>query len=114
MARKRNRLTASQKAEIVSTFYGINPRTLDVESVSVTRDGHMTKWGKGGLMHTHYSAHGNPHKVEISIVYGLIDMFEVHPLFENQENVKQKLAALKQKGAQMRAEKEGAEINEEK
>jgi hypothetical protein len=40
---KRRRMTAREKGETVAIFYGINPRTLEVESVYVTRDGHMTK-----------------------------------------------------------------------
>jgi hypothetical protein len=52
--------------ETVAIFYGINPRTLEVESVYVTRDGHMTKhrtYNGEPTIHDHYSVHGNSHEV---------------------------------------------------
>lgn len=63
----------------------------------------MSKHGKYGVHH-HYSAHGNSHREEIRIVYELVDMFEVHPQFDNREDTKLRVEMLNKKVEQMREE----------
>jgi hypothetical protein len=106
---RRGRTTNQAKNETVAIYHGINPRTFEVETVYVTRDGHMTKYGKDLDAYTHYSAHGNLHEVEIRIVFELRDMFWVHPQFSNEASTRERLEELKAKATQMRAEKEANE-----
>lgn len=107
MVRKR-RLTVSEKSETVAVFYGINPRSFEVDTVFVTRDGHMTKYGKGGFAHDHYNEHGNMHETEIKIVYGLTDLFNVRPELLNSELTKQQLENLRTRAEKMRSERDTA------
>jgi hypothetical protein len=94
------RLTRAQREEIVSTFYGINSDTCEVETVAVTRGGKL-------LRHTDLSSciltPGRQVRTEIRLMYGLTDLIEVHPQFQDTEHVKQQLDELKTKAAQMRA-----------
>src|SRR5438067_262848 len=94
-----NRLTRAQREEIVSTFHGINPANCEVETVAVTRG--------EKLRHTNLSTHavtpGRQVRTEIRLIYGLIDLIEVHPQFQDTEHVKQQLDTLKTKAAEMRS-----------
>ena len=77
--------------------------------MSVTRDGHMTKYRKDGTSYPHYSSHGNRHEVEVSIVFQLHDMSSVSPRFANDPSTRRKIEALEAKAAQMRAAKAAKE-----
>jgi hypothetical protein len=90
----------------LSTFYGINPKTFRVESVSVTRGGTLRKWGPDATFATHHLAHGRQAKSEIIIVWGLTDLIEIYPQLDDSESTKQKLAELKAKAEAKRAEHE--------
>jgi hypothetical protein len=93
------RLTRTQKEEIVSTFYGINPKTCKVESVSVTRGGKLQDMN----LYSHALLPGRQPRTEIRLVYGLADLFEVYPHFQDTEYMNQKVEELKTKAAEMRA-----------
>ena len=84
----------------VSTFYGINPKTLQIESVDLMRGRTLVKHGPLG-MHTHPIPAGRSPRGEVIGVYGLDDVIEVpfsmscldHPEVES----------LKEKAATMRS-----------
>jgi hypothetical protein len=73
------RLTKRQKEETISTFFGINPKTFNVEMVSLTRGGTLRKWGPDATFVTHAILHGRQPKSEIITVWGLTDLIETYP-----------------------------------
>jgi len=70
--------TKAYKNEVWEVFYGINPKTFEVESVSKSRGGVLTRWGKEGV-HTHPILTGRQARNEVVIVYGLTDIFVSRP-----------------------------------
>ena len=101
-----SRLTNQQKAEIVSTFYGINHKTLQIDRVSVTRGGMLHRSGKGVLSHSHVVHTGETPRSEIRIVYELTDLIEIPSLLWAADSSKQQIAELEEKAARMRAERD--------
>jgi hypothetical protein len=99
------RLTKKEQEQIESVFYGIDPETFEVSSVSVTRGGILRRWHKSGTCHTHTIGPGRQARTEIVVLYGLTDLFEVFPQYENADNTKNKIEELKVKIAAMRAKK---------
>jgi hypothetical protein len=95
------RLTKQQQREIVSEFYGINLKTYEVESVSLTRGGMLTKWGKDATYIEHPVA-GRQARTEVVIVFGLSEIFEVTQ-FDDREYTKRKVAELQAKADTMKA-----------
>ena len=51
------RLTRRGGEEIIETLYGINPKTFEVETVSLNRGGELRKLGKDVEPRTHHVAH---------------------------------------------------------
>lgn len=102
MARK----TRRQQEEIINEIYGINSKTFEVESISVTRGGTMTRYGKDGGFYTHHIEHGRPARGEAGIVFGLVELVDVHPLYAGAEQRKIITERLKVKAAEMKAESE--------
>jgi hypothetical protein len=100
------RLTRKQEEETVSTFYGINPKTFRVESVSLTRGGKLRKWGPDATFATHHLAHGRQAITEIIIVWGLTDLIEIYPRLEDSESTRKKLEELRAIAEAKRAEHE--------
>jgi hypothetical protein len=94
------RLTRAQREEIVSTFHGINSDSYQVETVGLTRGGRLLRHSD---LSTYALTPGRQVRTEIRLVYGLSDLIEVHPQFQDTEHVKQQLEELKTKAAQMRA-----------
>jgi hypothetical protein len=100
------RLTKRQQDETVSVFYGLNPRTLEVDTVYVTRGGDLTKWTKAGNTHTHHNSHHpNDPRTEIIIVYELTDLIETSPELTNDKHTKLQLAELEAKAAFLRTQR---------
>lgn len=97
------RLTSRQKREIVSTFYGINPKTLQVDSVSLTREGRLSRHGIGVPYHTHLIRQGETPRSEIAIVYELQHVIEIPTLLWNDEDSKRRVDELRARAAAMRA-----------
>ena len=93
--------TKAYKNEVWEVFYGINPKTFEVESVSKSRGGVLTRWGKEGV-HTHPILTGRQARNEVVLVYGLTDIFVVNPHFENQESTRKRIEELKAKAAEMK------------
>jgi len=108
--RRTKKLTSRQKQEIISTFYGINPRTLQVDSVSVTREGRLSRRGIGVTFHTHLIHQGETPRSEIGIVYELDHLIEIPTLLCNDDSSKRRLDELRARAAAMRSEREAEKI----
>ena len=67
--------------ELVQEFYGINPGTIKVDSVAVTRSGKLWQWTDRG-----YQLHqlqGSDVLAEILALTGLIELVDLHPKTPN-------------------------------
>jgi len=104
------RLTNRQKQEIFSTCYGINPKTLQVDSVSVTKDGRLFRHGIGVPYHIHLIPKGATAQSEIAIVYELEDVIEIPMLLWNNDHHKTRVDELRARAAAMRAERDTGKI----
>jgi len=104
MVRKRRQ----NQEEIVETFFGINPETFEVESVSRTRGGTLSRWGKGGSYYTHHIEHGRAAQSEVGIVFGLTDIFSVPEILINSEDIKKRVQELEAKAAEKKRQAEEA------
>src|SRR5262249_32889231 len=100
------RMTRRERDEVVSTFYGINRETFEVECVYVTRGRELQKWGKDATCHSHHTL-GRLPRTEIVVVYGLTELIEF-PLIHDKEERERKVQALEAKAAKMRADFEAA------
>ena len=101
-----SRLSKQQKEEFVSTFYGINHDTLQVDRVSVTQGGMLYRSGQGVPNHHHPIATGETPQTEIRIVYRLSDLIEIPSHLRADEYSKRRVAELEAKAAQMREERD--------
>ena len=98
--------TKAWKQEIIRTYYGVNRKTFDVENVTETRGGTLTKWMKDGMPLTSATRPGSPTRSEIVTVFGLTDIIEVSPQFEDQQSTKQRVDDLRAKAAKLKQERE--------
>ena len=67
--------------ELVQEFYGINPGTLKVDNVAITRSGKLSQWTDRG-----YQIHqlqGSDVLAEILALTGLIELVGLHPKTPN-------------------------------
>ena len=67
--------------ELVQEFYGINPGTLKVDNVAITRSGKLSQWTDCG-----YQIHqlqGGDVLSEILALTGLIELVDLHPKTPN-------------------------------
>src|SRR5258708_6630626 len=101
MARK----TRANQEEIVTVFYGINPKDWAVDRISATRGGKLSRY-KGGHVYSHQTHSGYAVESEVRIVFELEDIFSTTPLFENSDYVKDKRGQLQAKADRMRVERE--------
>jgi hypothetical protein len=99
------RLTRPGGEEIIETLYGINPKTFEVETVSLNRGGELRKSGKDVEPRTHYVAHARDPKSEVRIAFGLTNVFSVPQALVEQESTKRRVEELRKKAAEMRAGK---------
>jgi hypothetical protein len=111
MGRNMARLTKRQKDEIITVFFGIDPESLDVVRVSLTRGGTLTRWSRGGHFHQHYVSPPRRAQDEVHIVYSLTDIIAVPVQFENSEMYKSRMDALAAKAKQMKEEKGAYQAN---
>jgi len=102
------RLTNEQKQAIVLTFYGINPRTLQVDSVSMTRDRKLTRYGIGVPTRTQIIPDGVTPKSEVVTVFELSDIVEVAAHLSNEEFFKRQIEGLEARAKVMRAERDAS------
>jgi hypothetical protein len=96
------RLTKHQEGEIVEMFYGINPKTFEVDRVSLTRGGTLSRWNKNGN-YSHPVFKGRDARAEVIIVFGLTDIHSVSQVSFGSEYEKRILEELKTKAAEMKA-----------
>jgi hypothetical protein len=69
--------SAEYRAEHIATFYGINPQSHDVETVTLTRGMTLTRF-RGDKYPTSYKIrHGRPAAGQIAAVFGLTDIIRV-------------------------------------
>ena len=97
------RRTKYQHEETITTFYGINPTTFEVERVSLTRGRTLKKWTKDAAFMTHPIPPGRQPKNEIVIMWGLTELIEVLPHESYSEGTKRKVDELRAKAKEMRA-----------
>jgi hypothetical protein len=110
MARK----TRRENEEIVETYFGINPKTFEVQTVSRTRGGTLTKWNSDAVPYSHHIEHGRNAQSEVRIVFGLTDIFGVPEVLVDSENTKKRVEELEVKAAEMRRQAEEAAAKKEK
>lgn len=99
------RLTSREGVEIIETLYGINPKTFDVETVSLNRGGELRKLGKDVEPRTHRMAHARDPKAEVRIAFGLTNVFSVPQALVDQEVTKRRVEELWKRAAEMKAGK---------
>jgi hypothetical protein len=92
--------------EYITNYYGINPKTFEVESVSETRGGLLSKWSKDGDLKTHQINHGRRGRSEVHVAWGLLEIKEAATQFDTNENTKRITDELERKAATMKAEAE--------
>jgi hypothetical protein len=96
-------LTNRQKAQVIRHYYGINPKTFQVECVSETRGGRLSVWRNGQLM-TH-GLGGKDGRSECAIAFDLSDIEMVVVLAgATSEHEKSIITQLKTKAAKMKKE----------
>ena len=95
------RLTKQQSQEIIGVFYGIN-REYEVERVSLTRGGTLSRWNKNGV-YSHPTAGRDP-RTEVIVVFDLSDIVEVHQFSFGTEHEDKVVAEIKAKAAAKKAE----------
>lgn len=96
--------TKQSDDEIIEAFYGINLSTFEVERVSLTRGGTLSKSTKDGGSFQYRIEHGRQARNEVTIVFNLTDIFPVYPQFENKDDTNRRTAELEAKAAQMKAD----------
>jgi len=96
-------LTKRQQDQIFSTFYGINRKTFEIESVYLTQGGTLTSWGRDGSLTTLPVSYGRRARDEVVIAFELTEIFETYAELESAENTKLRVAALQQKADAMKA-----------
>lgn len=72
-----NMTSAQLKAEITTTFYGINPATQMVDRVSLTRGQVLTLWREGRQPSSYRIKRGRPPQAEVLRVFGLVDIVRI-------------------------------------
>jgi hypothetical protein len=97
------RRTKRENEETVEIFYGINPRTFEVDSVFLTRGGTLRKHGRDLATATHHILHGRDARTEIIIVWHLTDLVSFAPAMSGGEFAKEQLAELRLKADEMKA-----------
>src|ERR1019366_4709899 len=70
--------TKQSDDEIIEAFYGINLSTFEVERVSLTRGGTLSKSTKDGGSFQYRIEHGRQARNEVTIVFNLTDIFPVY------------------------------------
>ncbi len=67
------------RAELVNTFFGIDPVSLLVDTVTVSRGGTLTRSGAGKTPISYRIKGGKPARAEVSRVFGLTDLVAIAP-----------------------------------
>src|SRR6516225_7310426 len=89
--------TRPSKDEITSIIFGINPRTFEIESLSRTRAGKLTRSGSADRQsYTHQIEHGRDAGGEATTVFRLLDG----------ELTKRRLKQMQKKASKMKSKAE--------
>ena len=96
--------TPAGEYEIIRVYYGINPQNYEIERVSQTRGGTLTKWHKE-ISHTHPVPRGCDPRNEVATLYGLRHIYETTLSLDAISDDTQYIA-LKAKAVQMKADAE--------
>jgi hypothetical protein len=100
------RLTEHEQGLTVETFYGINPTTFEIESVSLTKGGVLRKHGRDMQFHEHALLDGHSPQTEIVIVWHLRELISFPEGIFSEEEKARSLGELKAKAAKMKEENE--------
>lgn len=95
--------TKAYRDEITTFYYGIDPKTFKVRSVSQTREGKLSMDTDAGFPFTHTYRPGDA-KAEIALVFKLIDVVAMPVVLDDSNSTR--LADLREKAAVMKAEHE--------
>ena len=87
-----------------STFYGINPKTMQIEGVSVINGKTISKWN-GERYVEHTLVKGIEPRDQIARIFGLVELVEVTPADEVLGKTNAVLLALNEKRSPSSAEK---------
>ena len=72
--------------EIVTEFYGIDPATLKVDNVAITRSGKISHWtSKRG--YAYHSMTGPDARTEVIRIFGWVGLTELHPQTPNDKRL---------------------------
>lgn len=99
-------LTSRQKEEIISTSCGINHDRCQVDRLSLTGAGTLTRSGIGLPTYRHSIHTGETPQAEIWTVFHLTDLIEIPSHLWADEYSKRRIAVLEAKAQRMRAERE--------
>ena len=80
-------MTDEDYDEITTEFCGIDPATLKVENVAITRRGKISHWTsrRGYVCHVMTGADA---RKEVNRIFGWIELAELHPRTPNDERLK--------------------------
>ena len=67
--------------ELFREFYGVDPETFRVDSVSITRSGKISRWTEKGYIVEQMV--GKDMRTEVNRLFRLIELVEVHPRTPN-------------------------------
>jgi len=99
--------TRPSKDEITSIIFGINPRTFEIESLSRTRAGKLTRSESADCQsYTHQIEHGRDAGGEATTVFRLLDVFSVPPLMLDGELTKRRLEQMQKRASEMKSKAE--------
>ena len=106
-SRGSSRLTSRQKEEIVSTIYGIDRDRCQVDRVSVTRGGTLTRSGNGVPTYRHVIHTGETPQSEARIVFHFTHLIEIPSHLWADGDSERRIAKLEAQAERMRAERDG-------
>lgn len=86
----------TSQSEITTTFYGINPKTYEIEVVSLTRGGKLSRLKDGTNLWTATVPVGAA-KHEIVVQLGLVEIVETSAQFAGDEQRKKIIQELEEK-----------------
>jgi hypothetical protein len=89
------RMTKREEGLIVESFYGIDPKTFEVERVSLTKGNDLRKMGRNLQSYTHSILHGRDPRTEIIIVWHLSDIISFREGVFTDEQIKEGVERLK-------------------
>jgi len=99
----RARLNRRESEQIIETFYGINPVTFKIESVSLNRGGELSKWGRDAELKRHHMGDRDPQE-EVRIVFGLTDVFSLQAHADD-KSIKKRIEELRKRASEMKRQK---------